>query len=156
MENMTKWEFDSLLTDSASENDVVLLNVRSLQKNIDHLNADTRLTSARAICLTETWITDDVHFVVETFDFFQRSREQCYDIEDDFIQLQSSKGGGVGIFVRESENAQMLMFPVSNMEGLMLRLVDVTLIVLYRPPSYPMHLFVEKFEIAYDFYCRSK
>ena len=147
MESMAKWEFDSLLTKSASENDIVLLNVRSLQRNNDHLNADTRLISARAICLTETWITEGMHFFVQNFDFFQRSREQCYNIEDDFIQLRSSKGGGVGIFVRESENAQMLMLPVSNMEGLVLRLVDVTLIVLYRPPSYPMHLFLEKLKL---------
>ena len=84
---------------------------------------------------------------VQTFDFFQRSREQCYNIEDDFIQLRSAKGGGVGIFVRESENAQMLTFPVSNMEGLVLRLVDVILIVLYRPPSYPMHFFLEKLKL---------
>ena len=147
MENMAKWEFDTLLTASASENDVILLNVRSLQKNFDHLKADTRLTSARAICLTETWLTEDKHFVVQSFDFFHRSREQCYDVEDDFIQLRSSKGGGVGIFVRESENAQMLIFPVSNMEGLVLRLADITLIVLYRPPSYPKHFFLEKLKL---------
>ena len=117
------------------KNNILLQNIRSIYKNINHFEVFLahQETQPWAICLTETWLKDD-----SDIKFLSLSSYQLLDTSN----RQIGKGGGVAIFVREgvvktvlqkfsSRNCQMLKAQIErkNYEN------DLVLTVIYLKPN---------------------
>lgn len=121
---------------------VLNVNIRSLRKNFDKLEAflDSLNFSFDLICLTETFV--DEHearfFALDNYMFLGQPR--------------NSRGGGVGVFVRRTLEAGREHLAVAGAEALLFTVVGAgwaspyKITVLYRQPSAGLGDFLESLE----------
>ncbi|XP_062581675.1 uncharacterized protein LOC134243443 [Saccostrea cucullata] len=137
---------------------IVLLNVQSLRAHFLDLKSDTRFLKADLICVTETWLTDNdriQNFEIDDFKFNHITRKQSYDESmDSFAKLRVSKGGGVGVYKKRNEKALVNVLFQKNIEGMAVELCkeDTVIIIVYRPSSLNVSLFLDSLQRVVDFY----
>ncbi|XP_062621669.1 uncharacterized protein LOC134283235, partial [Saccostrea cucullata] len=100
-----------------------LHNIQSLNKHFEDLQKDIRYRNADIICLTETWLRSGQNvssFSIEGFSFHQVARGDAYDDSNGHVlQLRSSKGGGVAVYIKDTGQENILCsLPVKNVEAI--------------------------------------
>ncbi|XP_076132870.1 uncharacterized protein LOC143114916 [Alosa pseudoharengus] len=124
-----------------------LLNVQSLQAHIEDLTTCVETLSPSCVAVTETWlpysfINDRVN--IPNYDFHSSPRSLAYS--EDNCQLnviRKQQHGGVGVYTKRGSVYSKQNIPNLNLECSVLHYsdLDITLVVIYRPPSYPMTVF---------------
>ena len=114
-----------------------IINARSLQKNnaVQLLATELNAIDGDVAAVTETWLSkkvNSVHISIPGYNFFRQDR-------------QRRKGGGVGAYVRDSLNAQVLCTPnhdsgiQNSHELLCLKMwkcsVLYVMVIVYHPPK---------------------
>ena len=131
---------NSIIMDKNSSDvlSVALLNIRSLKCHHVDLLADSKLSNIDVLSLTETWLngkkTDDA-FNISGYKFVHKNRPGL------------KQGGGVGVYVSNNyqTNDCSLVMP-GELEGMCIILSNITIIVIYRPPSQKMSDFHNLFQ----------
>lgn len=123
---------------------VAQLNVRSL---LPHFGALTQLVYANnfdIICLTETWLNDNVPIDVVQIPGYHMFRED---------RLGNLRGGGVAIYVSSHLKFKVNKFEISNeylFEAIFLKLTcnnqSIALGTIYRPPNTNINMCVEQLD----------
>ena len=121
---------------------LLLANVRSLINKLDDLEAAVRLNSSDIICLTETWLSDEVPSEAVNIDGF------CLYRKD-----RNRQGGGVACYVRaEFPCTRLQSFESPGLETLWLLLRSprmprwlshIIIAVIYHPPNGNSHEMTE-------------
>ncbi|XP_062579086.1 uncharacterized protein LOC134241009 [Saccostrea cucullata] len=138
---------------------IFLHNIQSLNKHFVCLQKDVRFRNADIICITETWLRSGQNvsaFEMNGFHFYQAARGDLYDDSNaQTLQLRGSKGGGVAVYVKETEQENIVhSLDVKNIEGICVKCVSKELVVLtiYRPNSLDIAQFLIQFEKAIALY----
>lgn len=127
---------------------IILHNIQSLRQHFKDMARDYRIMDTDVICLTETWLSNvDTldNFHLANFDFYQLTRHEAYDEEDNmYNMLKKSKGGGVAVYVKDTCSITRKPLPVKNIDGIMLEdhLNHIIYVVLYRPNVYGLQKFL--------------
>ena len=125
------------LTPTENYRTILLFNVQSLRKHFIDIVNDKRFLKAEFITLTETWLRDNENvsdLEVDEYEFHHVTRKQSYN--GNAGNLQSGRGGGVGIYKRGTEqNVLVRALHQKNFEGMTIELCedDAVVIVVYRP-----------------------
>ena len=113
---------------------VLYFNVRSLLPKIDELRALSQVHKPHLICITETWLDNQI-----------LDSEVCIDDYDIVRHDRNRQGGGVLIFVSQSLSYNVLVSGPSELELIILSITSffspVTIAVFYRPPNAPVSIF---------------
>ena len=95
---------------------------------------------ADVICLNETFASDSHNrsLSVPNYTLFQRWRRDCYKSHDELCRLN---GGGVGIYISNSLQAQMLSCfqNVTDLEYIVVEIIHpykAVIVTAYRPPQF--------------------
>lgn len=104
---------------------------------------------ADIICLTETWLLpkqDISHLQLEGFQLHHLSRKEAYNDSNDQVKmLANSKGGGVAIYVQDSnEDKHIVKSSVPNIECIAVKFLreDIIIVTIYRPPMLNVTMFL--------------
>nr|XP_034322603.1 ATP-dependent DNA helicase pif1-like [Crassostrea gigas] len=140
---------------------ILLFNVQSLRGHFEEINCDNRLMKADFVCLTETWLKEeeDIQDIeISGFDFHHVVRNQCYDDSEDLMtRLRKAKGGGVGVYKKETKETILInALEYKNIEGITIEIhqEDIAIITLYRPSLLPVNNFLKTLLKVVDFYKR--
>lgn len=132
---------------------IFLHNIQSLHKHFDDLVKDRRCWNADILCLTETWMRSGQNvsrFEINGFKFHSVAREDAYDDSNTHaLQLQSSKGGGVAVYVKETGlEKRVFLLPEKNLEGISVEFdsKDIAVLTLYRPNILSVNQFLLQLE----------
>lgn len=145
------------ITSAASQNlqyeiggcKILLHNIEGLKSHIKDLRLDGRFSEGNFICLTETWLSSDDsqgNLEIIGFAFQHKTRQQSYDTSKEvYNQLQQQSHGGVGLYNKINNQCNILNLPVTNLEYLAFYSGDwdITVAVIYRPPSYKPETFCQ-------------
>ncbi|XP_061168811.1 uncharacterized protein LOC133178060 [Saccostrea echinata] len=159
LNEMPKFIFDNLLQALRSSGiKVVLQNIQSLTRHFGDLKNDERFGLVDIICLTETWLTSGVNtenFVFDGFQFHHLPRQEAYDGNNVLTQqLHQSKGGGVGLYLRDNSGTfDILPLPQMNIEAMALKLQqeEIVIVIVYRPCKANMTTFLHSLQRVLDF-----
>ena len=143
---MPKFTFECSIPNVARTCTLALHNIQSLKAHIQDLRAHKTLIQADCICLTETWLDEDIDNVPELpgFIFKHNPRANCYDNSEPlFAELRQQQRGGVGIYFLDNIDINVIIPERSNLECLYFEVprVNLTAAVLYRPNSYTIGMF---------------
>lgn len=138
---------------------IFLHNIQSLNKHFKDLKKDPRCWNADIICLTETWIKSGQNvsaFEIDGFSFHQSARGDVYDDSNaQVLQLQSSKGGGVAVYINQSgQENHVHSLPEKNLEGICVKCMsgDMVILTVYRPHSLSVTHFLFQLEKLIEYY----
>jgi exonuclease III len=128
---------------------IFLLNIQSLQTHFEDLIRDDRWRNSDIIALTETWLKpgQDVKcFDIAGYHFHHVSRAEVYDDSSPQLsKLQSSKGGGVAVYLNKSSSVEIALSGVErNVEGIAVKSVssNIAILSVYRPRCYSVSQFL--------------
>lgn len=134
-------------------------NIQSLNKHFEDLKKESRCKNADIICLTETWMKSGQNvrnFEMNGFRFHHTAREDAYDDTNaQVFQLQSAKGGGVAVYMKETgPEKNVLAVPEKNVECLSVKYVleDIIVLTVYRPNTLSVTQFLFKLEKLIEYY----
>ena len=128
---------------------VFLMNVQNLNRHVTDLVACTQHLQLNCIAVTETWLPEVPsldNLNINGYSFHSQPRSLCYSSNNPkLIDIQSQQHGGVGLYSANNLTCNLMQPPNVNIECLVYSYVDygILLVVIYRPPSYPMSLFKE-------------
>ena len=127
---------------------VVLHNVQGLIPHINDIRANTDISTANFICLTETWLEKKTVLPsLEGFNFLHKDRYSSYPSEKaEFQELQRKKHGGVGIYVGNHQQCCPVTHGSMNIECLVIYIneINTNLVLVYKPETYTTSLFLEE------------
>ncbi|XP_062573991.1 uncharacterized protein LOC134235839 [Saccostrea cucullata] len=159
LNEMPKYIFDDLSQDlTTSGMTVILQNIQSLGRHFGDLKNDERFRNVDIICLTETWLKTGMNtenFVLDGFQFHHLPRQEAYD--GNYVvtqQLRQSKGGGVGLYLRNNSGfLEILPLPQMNIEGMALKLLreKIVMVIVYRPCMASITTFLQSLQRVLDF-----
>ncbi|XP_061191743.1 uncharacterized protein LOC133199982 [Saccostrea echinata] len=136
-----------------SDKTIIFHNVQSLNGHFSDLQHDIRFREAEIICLTETWLRPDqctTEFDLGGFAFHHTPRRDVYDESNAQVQkLRVSKGGGVALYTKQSQNKKLVsQLPEKNIESMAVKLIenDITVVTVYRPSTLSMSYFLERLQ----------
>ncbi|XP_034553964.1 uncharacterized protein LOC117823040 isoform X1 [Notolabrus celidotus] len=135
---------------------VFLMNVQSLSLHVSDLALCTQHLQPNCIAVTETWLsTDSVveNVKIDGYSFLNSSRSESYTSDHPaLVAVQAQQHGGVGMFSADNVAFDIIKVPHVNLECLVYKyvIVDLLVVVIYRPPSYPMLLFKENLSKLLD------
>lgn len=134
-------------------------NIQSLNKHFDDLVKDKRFWNADVICLTETWLRSKQNvraFDKNGFNFYHAAREDAYDDSNpQVLKLQSSKGGGVAVYIKDSGlNTNLSLLSKKNLDAICVNFVSENIVVLtlYRPNILNVSQFLLQLERVIEHY----
>lgn len=131
---------------------IILQNIQSLNKHFADLKNDERFKQADIICLTETWLKPNEstdNFMLEGYQFHHLPRHAAYrDDSEMHSNLRLSKGGGVGVYLKNEQEYDIISLFGMNIEviGLKMKLENVLVLSVYRPKSVNLTAFLENFQ----------
>lgn len=131
---------------------IILQNIQSLNKYLADLKNDERFKQADIICLTETWLKPNEstdNFMLEGYQFHHLPRHAAYrDDSEMHSNLRLSKGGGVGVYLKNEQEYDIISLFGMNIEviGLKMKLENVLVLSVYRPKSVNLTAFLENFQ----------
>ncbi|XP_078579125.1 uncharacterized protein LOC144863641 isoform X1 [Branchiostoma floridae x Branchiostoma japonicum] len=140
--------------DDRSESNTVLKivhhNTQSLVSNFESLKS-TCLLKADIICLTETWLSEDVQdskVQLEYFDVFRKDRTHVCEEES---MTRSSPHGGVAVYVRNGYSCYEIPIPDDiSLECVVMLMsvedIEILIVPVYRPPSVKKDTFIVNVE----------
>ncbi|OON95214.1 MAG: hypothetical protein ATN36_08970 [Epulopiscium sp. Nele67-Bin005] len=135
---------------------VFLMNVQGLSGHVADLASCTRHLQLNCIAVTETWLLagSSLESVqIDGFSFHSRPRSGSYcSSHPALVELQGQRHGGVGLFCRNGLVCDVIQAPNVNLECLVCACdsFDMLLVVIYRPPSYPLSLFKENLSMLLE------
>ncbi|KAM7418505.1 hypothetical protein PAMA_015902 [Pampus argenteus] len=126
---------------------VFLMNVQGLSGHAADLASCTQHLQLNCIAVTETWLSANSSLEevqISGYSFCSRPRSLSYDSSHPaLLELQRQQHGGAGLYCRDGVVWDVIEAPNVNLECLVCACdsYDVVLVVIYRPPSYPLTLF---------------
>ncbi|XP_050416438.1 uncharacterized protein LOC126830171 isoform X1 [Patella vulgata] len=133
-------------TEERSKTVLILHNIQGLNSHFEDLKNDYRFTESDYICLTETWLNEvgGRNFELNDFSLHSKSRQASYDNSHTFTELRNTLHGGVGLYYRKNRMCHLYNLGVFNIEHIAFGLPDInlTIVVIYRPPCYKTDLFI--------------
>ncbi|XP_078596399.1 uncharacterized protein LOC144873191 isoform X1 [Branchiostoma floridae x Branchiostoma japonicum] len=125
------------------------------KKNFESLKS-TCLVEADIICLTETWLSENVQssqFQLESFNMFRKDRSSGHACEEASNATRNSSRGGVAIYVRDIYKCSEI--PIPNDISLECVVTQVSadcmpvkhlIVAIYRPPNVRKDSFISSLE----------
>ncbi|XP_071150816.1 uncharacterized protein [Mytilus edulis] len=127
---------------------VVLHNIQGLIPHINDIRANSDISNANFICLTETWLEKKTLFPsLEGFNFLHKERYSSYPSDKPLFQeLQQKKHGGVGIYVRNQHQCCPLTVDSMNIECYVIYIkeINTNLVLVYKPETYTTSVFLQE------------
>ncbi|XP_035671494.1 uncharacterized protein LOC118412624 [Branchiostoma floridae] len=129
---------------------IVHHNTENLEQNFKSLKS-TCLIKADIICLTETWLSEDVQdskVQLENFDVFRKDRTHVCEEES---MTRSSPHGGVAVYVRNGYSCYEIPIPDDiSLECVVMLMsvedIEILIVPVYRPPSVKKDAFIVNVE----------
>ena len=136
------------VSETGSDFVIVMHNTEGLLPHLQDVKATTYFSTADVICFTETWLSND-HIVPDTIFpshvLYSVTRSESYQQDDPvFSTLARQERGGVAIFVDKKHLQRKLLLRTSNMEVVGCLINNAAMLAIYRPPTYPMRVFIDK------------
>ncbi|XP_078582369.1 uncharacterized protein LOC144865469 isoform X1 [Branchiostoma floridae x Branchiostoma japonicum] len=134
---------------------IVHHNTEGLEKKFESLKS-TCLVEADIICLTETWLSENVQssqFQLESFNMFRKDRSSGHACEEASNATRTSSRGGVAIYVRDIYKSSEI--PIPNDISLECVVTQVSadcmpvkhlIVAIYRPPNVRKDSFISSLE----------
>ena len=135
---------------------VFLMNVQSLTRHVTDLALCTQHLQLNCIAVTETWLPAGSSLETVRLDgyaFHNHPRSLSYDGSNSlFKEIQDQQHGGVGMYSADNLAYSIIQVPTVNLECLVYHCTtyDISMAVLYRPPTYTMTLFKENLDKVLD------
>ncbi|XP_071153509.1 uncharacterized protein [Mytilus edulis] len=127
---------------------VVLHNIQGLIPHINDIRANSDISNANIICLTETWLENKTLFPsLDGYNFLHKDRYSSYPSEKAIFQeLQQKKHGGVGIYVGNQHQCCPLTLDSMNIECLVIYIkeINANLVLVYKPETYTTSVFLQE------------
>ena len=131
--------------------------MQSLRGHLPDLTVSIKSFDYSCIAVTETWLPASV--VTETtninkYNFHSSPRCSAYSMDNTTLQsIKNQQHGGVGIYCQEHLEYDILDIPNVNLECICCHFTtnDIIVVVLYRPPTYPLSLFKNHVKLLSDF-----
>jgi len=146
--DLTPFKPISLVT-SSSVLTIVHHNVEGLQNRLTAINSHTEIINASIFLATETWLKppyDTDRVSLPDFSTLHKLRSECsYYTDPDVVK------GGVSCYIKD--DIPHMFLSVENCTetiAILLPVLDCILIGSYRPPSFPIDLYVQFFERFFE------
>ena len=134
-------------TSSPQTLNVFYMNVQSLARHVADVARCTQHLQPNCIAVTETWHSADSSLdmvQIDGYSFHSCPRSVSYSSSLPVLkELQGQQHGGVGMYCTDNVAYEIINVPHVNMECLVYSFVsyNIVLVIIYRPPSYPISLF---------------
>ncbi|CAC5412858.1 unnamed protein product [Mytilus coruscus] len=131
---------------------IVHHNTEGLLPHLSDVKAMKQFERADVICFTETWLSK--HHTVDAtlypeYTRYNLLRSEAYNKDNILLSEKIYMNrGGVAIFIKQSLPQQKFLFETQNLEVVGVIVNNAFLLTVYRPPSYPLQLFIE-FYLSY-------
>lgn len=136
---------------------IILQNIQSLNKHFADLKNDARFKQADIICLTETWLRADSDIrncLLMGYKFHHLPRHAAYSYDSEMhSSLGLSKGGGVGVYLKDDQEYDVIPLIGMNIEGIAITMKneDVLFLCVYRPRLANMKAFLGNLQHVLNF-----
>ncbi len=147
---------NELVEDDNDSKTIMMHNIQGLQVHQMDFTCNKDMMSSDFICLTETWIDREPCYDLDLIDFKWYHQRRCnsYDNSSLLTQiLKEQSHGGVAVCARKDRVLSRLNIPVTNLEYIAFEIiseVSITIVVIYRPPSYLMKDFIAVLKLLLD------
>lgn len=136
---------------------IILQNIQSLNKHFADLKNDARFKQADIICLTETWLKageNTRNCLLTGYQFHHLPRHAAYSDDSEMhLNLGLSKGGGVGVYLKNNQEYDIISLFKMNIEGIAIKIKneDVLFLCVYRPRSANITKFLQNLHYVLNF-----